>query len=110
MAKRRRDRSVRGMLAACLRQLWKSFMVEKTVNLGFINRDVQAQLTQSREILAVVQLLKEALPNIENETAKSKVEESIKRLLGIVGALTNNANTTSSIAAITVSSSTGSGL
>jgi hypothetical protein len=79
----------------------------KQVNLDFINRDVRTQLDRSRDMIDVAQILNGVLPNVDNQDAKSKIEESIRRLLSISNALTNNANATSSNAALTIVSSTG---
>jgi hypothetical protein len=95
-----------GRLAIRLRTPWKgSPMAQRSVDLRFINDDVREQLTQSRRILDVAETLKSITVKIEDAQVKAKIEESIRDLLDIASKLTTNANKTSNVAVITVSSS-----
>lgn len=54
---------------------WKSLMADpKTVDLSFINRDVETQLDKSREAIDVAQTLTKVLPSVQDEEAKKKIE------------------------------------
>jgi hypothetical protein len=75
------------------------------VDLSFINRDVQIQLAQSKELLSIVQSLETTLSTMPQGEARSIVEQTAKRLLGVASILASNANSTSNTAALTVVSS-----
>jgi hypothetical protein len=79
------------------------------VSLGFINDDVRTQLKEAKEILGVARDLEKMLPTVTGNV-RSDIEKCIDRLVAIASSLTANANTTSSNAAITVESSTGSAI
>ena len=83
-------------------------MVKRVLDFSFINQDVNTQLAQSREILDVVQRLQTLLTVVPPGEERIKLEESLKRLLNAASILTSNANSTSSNAALTIVSSTGS--
>jgi hypothetical protein len=80
-------------------------MSEKTINLGFINQDVNAQLERSQDMVQIAQSLTALLPKIEDPDVKSKLEESIRTLLTTANSLTTNASSTSANAALTIVSS-----
>lgn len=75
------------------------------LNLGFINQDVSAQLERSREIIEAAEQLRQVLPLVTDEAAKTKIEEQIKSLIVTAKGLTANATVTST-SAVTLSSST----
>jgi len=77
------------------------------VNLGFINKDVEAQFARSRDAVEVAESLNSLLPQIENPEVRAQVEQNIRRLLGIADSLTKNATFTSNNAALTIVSSRG---
>jgi hypothetical protein len=83
-----------------------SAMERKTLDFSFINQDVQTQLAQSKELVSIVQALEATLAQMPPSDQRAKIEATAKRLLGVASVLTSNATSTSSAAAITISSST----
>jgi hypothetical protein len=69
------------------------------LNLGFINDDVNAQLTRSRQIIEAADKLRGVLSLVQDEQAKKTIEDQIRALVDAAKGLTINATTTSTNAA-----------
>ena len=88
------------------RHIWNAVMAEPvTYDLSFINKDVDAQLERSHEIVKIADALNSLLPKVEDPAVKATLQENIKSLLGVVSGLTANATSTSTAAVLSIVSS-----
>jgi len=82
-------------------------MTERSLDLGYIAKDVQTQLNQSRALIEEARRLQGLVPQISDTKIRSQIEETIGNLLRAADTLTANASSTSTHTTTTIVSSTG---
>jgi hypothetical protein len=74
----------------------------KYLDLSFIERDIRNQLAHSKDILSLVERLRDLSFSVKDESAKAQINDLARRFLAIATDLSSNALTTSSKTGILV--------
>jgi hypothetical protein len=73
------------------------------LDMGFVRDDVRNQIAHSRAVLAQVDLLQRALPQIQDQSAKDLVQQAIDGLLEAANKMASNVAATTDSANVTIS-------